>query len=82
VPEFLIALSFDNPMFEVCCLSVNACHYDNFGTIISQRFIDDDNSDSIVLKFCFGESSAIITGDASFLTENRISSHHGSGSHG
>ena len=79
------------------CLSVNASHYEEFGRIISHRYIDDDNVDSIVLKLSFGDSSAIVTGDATFLTEQRIlrlpqltglktniliSSHHGSAFHG
>ena len=96
-PDFLRAFQFQNTAFRLSCLSVNASHYEEFGRIISHRYIDDDNADSIVLKLIFGDSSAIITGDATFLTEQRIlrlphstdlktnvliSSHHGSAFHG
>jgi len=97
IPEFLNAFNFDNQLLKVFCLSVNASHYDNFGTTFSHRYIDDDDSDCIVLKICFGGASAIIAGDATFLTKQRIlrqvhateiqanaliSSHHGPCTHG
>ena len=72
VPNFIQAFQFHNQNFRVACLSVNASHVEESGQIISHRYGEDDNMDSIVLKIMFGKSSAIIAGDATGLTEQRI----------
>ena len=53
-------------------LSVNPTHYQGKKDILRAAFDEDANSDSLVFKVEHGESSAILTGDATSLTTDRI----------
>lgn len=53
-------------------LSVNPTHYRGENGILRAAFDEDANSDSLVFKVEHGGSSAILTGDATSLTTDRI----------
>lgn len=58
---------------NISLLSVNPSHWQgNGGEILRSSYYEDTNSDSLVVRILYGGSSAILTGDATSLTINRI----------
>ncbi len=75
--DFEEAFNFGEP-FKVILLSVNPTHFKGINdTILRMSFPEDDNSDSLVIKISNGKSSAILTGDATYLTTTRILDDYG-----
>lgn len=75
--DFEKALPFGK-YIKTYLLSVNPTHWKEEGKKKVERacLIDDDNSDSLVIKLQLGSYSAIFTGDATNMTTDRIRSNY------
>ena len=69
--DFEEAFNFGGSI-KVYLLSINPTHFQGQNGTLRMSSPEDDNSDSLVLKIENGKSSAILTGDATYLTTTRI----------